>query len=216
MVRQKRWQEVYEAQAVKQNAQWPKLDAGLFPKDGEVEGAFWPAIGTVYRALSEMPYQDVQILILGQDPYPEDYAMGVAFAIPNDCQAETPQSLRRIMKAIYGEEEEGNRDLAGWRTGNGVLLLNAALTVPQRENGQSVRDVAGKHAKYWRPFVTEIIHQVAKGDAQIIGWGAKSRDLLKRTLPSNRWSWCNHPMASSRNKPFHTSSTIPSVIPWRR
>ena len=114
----------------------------------------FPPGALIFNALNSTPLDKVRVVIIGQDPYHgPGQAHGLSFSVPPGVR--TPPSLRNIFKEI-------NRDLGlpipqhgclqSWAE-QGVLLLNAVLTV---EQGQ-----AGSHAKRgWERFTSRVIELV--------------------------------------------------------
>lgn len=94
----------------------------------------YPPGGQIFRAFDLTPLPDVKVVILGQDPYHgPGQAMGLSFSVPDDVPA--PPSLKNIFKEIetdLGVQMSGKPNLEGWAR-QGVLLLNAVLTVRQSE-----------------------------------------------------------------------------------
>ena len=196
--------------------------------ENALTGEFWPQKADVFRALGELAPGQVQYLILGQDPYATTYgencphATGIAFAVPGDCDdANIPSSLTRIMAAVYGPEVKGRTDLEPWRKANGVLLLNAALTVPRLGRGQSVRDVAGKHLGYWKRFTAGIVAQLVMGhpQAQLIAWGGAAKAAIcEAFLVAGKFSYAHHPTVYSKDGKdldgFWGSDVVKGLAPW--
>ena len=92
-------------------------------------GTVYPAGKNIFRAYRDTPLNDARVLILGQDPYHDGVATGLAFDV-GDSPKINP-SLRNIQKEIKGsvgplKKEGGN--LSHWAE-QGVLLLNTILTV---------------------------------------------------------------------------------------
>ena len=116
--------------------------------------AIFPPGVLIFNALNSTPLDKVRVVIIGQDPYHgPGQAHGLSFSVPPGVR--TPPSLRNIFKEI-------NRDLGlpipqhgclqSWAE-QGVLLLNAVLTV---EQGQ-----AGSHARRgWERFTSRVIELV--------------------------------------------------------
>ena len=89
----------------------------------------YPLKENIFKALEYTDYNDIKVVILGQDPYHgEGEAQGLSFSIPNDIKI-TP-SLRNIFKELKNDLniERTNTDLSDWAK-QGILLLNAILTV---------------------------------------------------------------------------------------
>ena len=110
---------------------------------------FTPPLKDVFRAFEECPYDELKVVMVGQDPYP---TLGVADGIAFSCgrsQKEQP-SLRFILdevEKLYPNGYERPLDLSKWSR-QGILMLNTALTT---EVGK-----IGKHYEIWAPFVAYI------------------------------------------------------------
>jgi len=132
----------------------------------------YPSSGLELRVL-EMSPQDVQVVIIGQDPYhgPGE-AMGLSFSVPRGIKI--PPSLRNIYKEIQddlGHIPPGHGDLSSWMD-QGVLLLNSVLTVEHKK--------PGSHRKMgWQLFTDAIISCLSDHFENIVFmlWGnfAKSK-----------------------------------------
>jgi len=111
----------------------------------------------------QMPVEDIKVVILGQDPYPnEGQAIGYAFAVSEDTPK--PASLKIIEKEIGSVLD---RTLSHW-TGQGVFLLNTALTVKVKE--------AGSHLQYWDGFIKQVISFISlKNRVVWLLWGKKAQ-----------------------------------------
>lgn len=90
---------------------------------------YLPAGANVLRAFQQ-PFDEVRVLIMGQDPYPTPgMAIGHSFAVSPDVR-QLPGSLENIFRELHtdlGLPRPSNGDLTPW-TRQGVLLLNRALT----------------------------------------------------------------------------------------
>ncbi|MEP7738884.1 uracil-DNA glycosylase [Nocardioides sp. 31GB23] len=140
------------------------------------EGEVYPEESAVYAAFDLTPFAKVRVVILGQDPYPNPgQAMGLSFSVPSGVPL--PVSLRNIHIAMRAEniEPPEHGDLSGWAA-QGVLLLNAGLTV--RKNG------AGRHLRIWRPFTDAVIRRLNDRTEPMVFvlWGAKAQRALHRGL----------------------------------
>ena len=93
-------------------------------------GACYPPGKLVFNAFNLCPFNEVKVVIIGQDPYHEPgQAMGLSFSVPEGVPM--PPSLINIFKEIeadLGKPMPPNGDLTRWAK-QGVLLLNATLTV---------------------------------------------------------------------------------------
>ncbi|MBO5224111.1 MAG: uracil-DNA glycosylase [Clostridia bacterium] len=134
----------------------------------------FPPKDQVYSALKAVDYDNVKVVILGQDPYHEKgQANGMAFAVNNNIPM--PPSLRNIyaeMESDLGFKPHGTT-LVGWAK-QGVLLLNTTLTV--REGS------AQSHSSYgWQEFTDAIIQQCSKRTKPMVFilWGSNAISKMK-------------------------------------
>ena len=133
----------------------------------------------IFKAL-ELDPQDVRVIIIGQDPYPNpDHAMGLSFSVPPGTTP-LPPSLRNIIREIesdVGMCEVANGDLEPW-VKQGVLLLNRSLTTCA---GRS-----GVHAGIgWREVTDHIVRHILaiKPDAIGVLWGNSAQELAHHFNP---------------------------------
>lgn len=139
-----------------------------------------PAPENIFRALRTTPLETVKAVILSQDPYPTPgYAHGLAFSYAGTRRL--PPSLRAILAELaddFGVPKPRTGDLTPWAK-QGVLLLNAALTV---EAGQ-----AGAHLKLgWSALADEAVAAISaqRPAAVFMLWGGPARKragLIDRT-----------------------------------
>jgi len=144
-----------------------------FLRKEKAEGKrIYPPGNEIFRAFELTPFDDVKVVILGQDPYHgPGQAHGLSFSVAAGVQP--PPSLRNIyreLEADLGISHPGHGNLEGWAR-QGVLLLNSCLTV---QEGQ-----AGSHqGKGWELFTDEVI-RCLNDDRQnlvFILWGRKAQD----------------------------------------
>lgn len=118
----------------------------------------FPPKDSWFKALELTPYENVKVVLIGQDPYfNENQAMGLSFSVNKGVKI--PPSLVNIYKEItseYGEPMPNHGDLTGWAK-QGVLLLNSVLTVN-----------AGKPLSHqdfgWQKFTDEVINLLQNKD----------------------------------------------------
>lgn len=108
-----------------------------FLKNEKAAGkVIYPPGPMIFNAFNHTPFEQVKVIIIGQDPYHGDgQAQGLSFSVPNGMRL--PPSLLNIFKEIeqdLGIRMSGNGDLTPWAQ-QGVLLLNATLTVEQAKAG---------------------------------------------------------------------------------
>jgi uracil-DNA glycosylase len=114
----------------------------------------YPPGNLIFNAMDSTPFERVNVVILGQDPYHgPGQAHGLCFSVR--AGMELPPSLRNIFREIaddLGCEPSVDGDLRRWAE-QGVLLLNAVLTV---ERGR-----AGAHqGKGWERFTDRVVHEL--------------------------------------------------------
>lgn len=127
----------------------------------------YPPSPLIFNAFNLTPFDDVKVVILGQDPYHNiGQAHGLAFSVPDGIQK--PPSLQNIFKELnqdLGMQIPATGNLEKWAK-EGVLLLNASLTV--RAN------MAASHAKIgWQRFTDAAIKALSdkKQNLVFILWG---------------------------------------------
>lgn len=128
----------------------------------------YPPGPKIFAAFDDTPFDDVKVVILGQDPYHgAGQANGLCFSVSPDVAV--PPSLQNIFKElkadIPGYEVPPNGDLSNWAK-QGVLLLNATLTVE--------KDKAGSHQlKGWEPFTDSVIRHISQEKEHVVFilWG---------------------------------------------
>lgn len=141
------------------------------------QGGLYPSRERVFFAMQRVPFDQVQVAVLGQDPYHgPGQADGLAFSVPEGVPS--PPSLRNIFREIASDVYEGtpppfSTDLKRWAD-QGVLLLNTTLTV-----------LAGK-----------------PGSHRAIGWEALTDDIV-RALSNKRTGlvfmlWGTHAQSKRR------------------
>ena len=112
---------------------------------------FTPPLKQVFRAFEECPYDKLQVVIVGQDPYPQlGVADGIAFSCSNTdkLQPSLKFMLQEVDRTVYNNHVISEQlDLSRW-SNQGILMLNTALTT---EVGK-----IGKHYEIWAPFVAYV------------------------------------------------------------
>ena len=166
------------------------------------EREIFPPKSRILRALSLTDYDDVRVVILGQDPYHGvGEANGLAFAVSDGVKL--PPSLRNIYKELYndlGIEPASVGNLECWAK-EGVLLLNAVLTVE--------KDKPASHKFLgWENFTDAIIKSLNDKDTPVVFilWGKFARS--KKSLITNPKHYViesAHPSPFSANYGFFGS-----------
>jgi uracil-DNA glycosylase len=139
-----------------------------FVRDQYRTKTIYPPAKLIFNAFDQCPFDEVEVVIVGQDPYHEPrQAHGLCFSV-NDG-VEIPPSLQNIYKEIHddlGKPIPRSGNLERWAR-QGVLLLNATLTVQAHR--------AGSHqGKGWEEFTDAVIRQLAneRENLVFILWGA--------------------------------------------
>lgn len=146
----------------------------------KLQNVIYPNSADIYNAFKKTSYDDVKVVILGQDPYHEEnQANGLAFSVNNGVKM--PPSLKNIFKELQddiGGELRTNPDLTDWAK-QGVFLLNSSLTVIEgRPN--SMADI-------WNTFTDSIIKLLNSKEKPIVFvlWGKNARDK-KKLIDTNK------------------------------
>ena len=122
--------------------------AGDFLRSEIAEGRTYLPPGRAVLRAFEQPFDEVRVLLVGQDPYPTPgNAVGLSFSVSPDTRP-LPKSLVNIFREYsddLGYPPPSNGDLTPW-TRHGVLLLNRVLTVAPRDPRFAPREgVGGRH-----------------------------------------------------------------------
>lgn len=161
----------------------------------------------LFKALKLTDYDEVSVVILGQDPYHGDgEANGLCFSVNQGIQ--TPPSLKNIFKELKSDLdiERTDTDLSDWAR-QGVLLLNTVLTVE--------KDKAFSHrGKGWEIFTDKIIEKLNEREDPIVFvlWGNAARS--KKVLLTNKKHMVvesAHPSPLSYNRGFKDSKPFSKV-----
>ena len=151
-----------------------------FVKEEYATQTIFPPAGQIFNAFDQTPFNDVKVVILGQDPYHEpNQAHGLCFSVNKGVQI--PPSLVNIYKEIesdLGFKAPDHGYLEDWAK-QGVLLLNAVLTV---RKGQ-----ANSHkGKGWEKFTDRVVELLNERETPMVFilWGANA--IAKKDLITNK------------------------------
>ena len=127
----------------------------------------FPPKNQIFRAIELTPFEEVKVVIIGQDPYHNDnQANGLCFSVSDKVKA--PPSLKNIFKELEADLgiKKTSNELEMWAK-QGVLLLNATLTVRAHE-ANSHKDLG------WEKFTDFIIKEISdkKENVVFVLWGA--------------------------------------------
>lgn len=157
-----------------------------------------PPAEFVFEALRRTRLEDVKVVILGQEPYPnQGQADGLAFSMQETCAPNRSHSLNNIIREVHEDWAPAGSDrfqdrlpdshvcLRPWAV-QGVLLLNTVLTFRQvagQPDGERPRNahIKGDAGKAWRRFTTKIVKTIDcrdPGHVVFILWGAHAREKI--------------------------------------
>lgn len=151
-----------------------------FVKEEYKDKVIYPKQNEVFNAFRYTDFDNVKVVILGQDPYHgPNQAEGLSFSVSDDVLK--PPSLKNIFKELesdLGIPFPKHNSLKPW-TKQGVLLLNAVLTVEEHKP-------ASHKGKGWETFTDDVIEILNKREKPIVFilWGAFARS--KKSLITNK------------------------------
>lgn len=163
----------------------------------------FPKGNEIFKAFDACPFDQVKVVILGQDPYPtRGHAHGLCFSVEPDVRP-LPKSLNNIYKELetdLGIAPRENGDLRHWAE-QGVFMLNSVLTVRE---GQP-----NSHAKKgWEKFTDAVIEKLAENSQGIVYilWGSKAQEKGRVVnAASNKIITSPHPSPLSSYRGFFGS-----------
>lgn len=169
---EKSWQEVLQTEFDK-----PYFENLVgFVKQEYASNTIFPPAGQIFNAFNTCPFNNVKVVILGQDPYHgPGQAHGLCFSVNDGIQF--PPSLQNIFKEItadLGISAPKTGNLTRWAE-QGVLLLNATLTVRASQ--------AGSHqGKGWEEFTDAVIKTISEKAENVVFilWGSYA--IKKKSL----------------------------------
>jgi uracil-DNA glycosylase len=143
-------------------------DLTEFVRAEYAQSRIYPPGSRIFAAFDACPFEDVKVVILGQDPYHgEGQANGLSFSVNDGIRI--PPSLQNIYKEFsddLGREAPDSGNLQNWAQ-QGVLLLNATLTVKASS--------AGSHqGKGWESFTDAVVKLLSNDREHLVFilWGA--------------------------------------------
>jgi uracil-DNA glycosylase len=157
---------------------------------------FTPPLKQVFRAFEECPYDNLQVVIIGQDPYPQlGVADGISFSCSNTnkLQPSLRFILEEVNRTVYNNEVIiEDLDLKIW-SNQGILMLNTALTT---EVGN-----IGSHYDIWRPFTTYLLDwlNINKSELVYVYMGKKAEEWSSMTDDTNIKYFVKHPASAAYN-----------------
>lgn len=133
---------------------------------GNIRKPICPNIPDVFKAFTLCSYNNLKVVMIGQDPYPQkDVATGVLFGNRKEVSEEDlSPSLKIVKEAAVDFEIPHNsiifdQTLESWAN-QGILMINSALTVEMNK--------VGSHTMLWRPFMTKLLKNLSEWNTGII------------------------------------------------
>jgi len=151
---------------------------------------FTPKFKNVFNGFYECPYNDLKVVIVGQDPYPQ---LGVADGIAFSCsvKGKAEKSLQYILKQTTGKTTYTPEecDLKRWAN-QGVLLINTAFTCEVNK--------IGSHYGIWKSFTEHVFGNINRHnpDTIFILMGKKA-EAWQTLLPNCKILKCSHPASAA-------------------
>ncbi len=183
-----------------------------FVKGEYATATVYPPGPQIFHAFDACPFDEVKVVILGQDPYHgRGQAHGLSFSVADGQR--TPPSLQNIFKELQsdlpGTAPAPNGNLDRWAR-QGVLLLNATLTVRAGEP-------ASHQKKGWEEFTDAVIRKVSEGREHVVFilWGAyagKKAELIDASKHLVLKSV--HPSPYAADKGFFGSKPFSKTNAW--
>jgi len=184
---------------------WPRIAQALADDPRQI----LPPAPQRFAALERLQPDAVEVVILGQDPYPTPgHAHGFAFSAEPDTRP-LPRSLANIYKELQADlgSVPDNADLRFWAD-QGVLLLNNVLTVPA---GQ-----ANGHAKLgWQNLTRDVLARLSDRPRAYLLWGAHAQKAARSVDPQqNLKIETPHPSPLSAHRGFFGTRPFSRVNDW--
>ena len=180
---------------------------GSFVKEEYKNKVCYPDYVNIFNALRYTDYENVKVVILGQDPYHgEGEAHGLSFSVLEGVKR--PPSLNNIFKELYSDLGivRTNNCLSDWAH-QGVLLLNAIMTV-EKDKPLSHKD------KGWEIFTDTVIKKLNERNKPVIFvlWGSFARSKKELiTNPIHHIIESPHPSPLSASRGFFGSKPFSKI-----
>lgn len=165
----------------------------------------FPYKQNVFNAFRLCPADKLKVVVLGQDPYPNSRATGLAFANNISDDWFKDRDFGRLSSSLGKVAEAISRDFGGFydpslesQAKNGVLWLNSSLTVE--------RNKPGSHRKLWAGFIQRLLIQITSNSPKpvaVLMWGKIAQSFEDYIHPRSGKFYAEHPVAAARR-----------VAPW--
>ena len=180
-----------------------ELDAFLDQELADAQTVL-PAREDIFNALKLTPYEQVKVLLLGQDPYPNPGdAHGLCFSVQPHVRP-LPASLKNIYQELHddvGFRIPNHGCLESWAR-QGILMLNTVLTVRAHQPNAHRSKLKGQR---WEIFTDRILQLVNERPSRVVFllWGKQAQSKSKLiTQPHHTIIPCAHPSPLAAKKFF--------------
>jgi len=166
-------------------------------QESSLDRRFTPPLRDVFRAFKECPYEELKVVIVGQDPYPSiDVADGIAFSCSKTMKLQPSLKfmLSEVNRTVYnGEAISNSPDLTRWAN-QGILMLNTALTTQINK--------VGMHYNIWKPFLNYLFDFLSNyNNGLVYIYMGKEASTWADSVNDNCYKlFCAHPASAVYNK----------------
>lgn len=170
--------------------------------DGTAKPNVVPAATDILNAF--ICYDNVKVVLLGQDPYPNKNAHGYAFSSLHQVPPSIKNIYKCLLKSNLIDKIPSHANLSSWAA-QGVLLLNTALTC--------ISGKSGTHLSQWKPFIKKIIEDLDRDDIVFILLGNFAIEFGSKLTKAKVLTW-GHPSPMSvvnqdeKNPKCFTNATV--------
>ena len=166
-------------------------------QESSLDRRFTPPLRDVFRAFKECPYEELKVVIVGQDPYPTiDVADGIAFSCSKTMKLQPSLKfmLSEVNRTVYnGDPISNSPDLTRWAN-QGILMLNTALTTQINK--------VGMHYNIWKPFLNYLFDFLSNyNNGLVYIYMGKEASTWADSVNDNCYKlFCAHPASAVYNK----------------
>ena len=166
-------------------------------QESSLDRRFTPPLRDVFRAFKECPYEELKVVIVGQDPYPTiDVADGIAFSCSKTMKLQPSLKfmLSEVNRTVYnGEPISNSPDLTRWAN-QGILMLNTALTTQINK--------VGMHYNIWKPLLNYLFDFLSNyNNGLVYIYMGKEASTWADSVNDNCYKlFCAHPASAVYNK----------------
>lgn len=162
-------------------------------KEAQQGNRFTPVLKQLFRAFEECPYNDLKVVMMGQDPYPHiNVADGIAFSCSNTGKIEASLKFmyKELEDTVYKDGFTWDPDLKRW-SNQGILMLNCALTTTIGK--------VGSHYKLWQPFLAFVFDVLMYNNPGLVYvfLGKKAQEWAESVPDNNFKIFASHPASAA-------------------